>query len=57
MASLLSILPHQGDPVRYLVFYCYAGTALGAPCLSAPRRHPAMPLLKEELCQRFQAWP
>jgi hypothetical protein len=49
MACLLCILPHQGDPVRYLVFY--AGTPLGNPHRSAPRRHPAMPLVKEELFQ------
>jgi hypothetical protein len=49
MACLLAILAHQGDPVRYLVFY--AGTPLGNPRLSAPGRHPAMPLVKEELFQ------
>jgi hypothetical protein len=49
MACLLAILAHQGDPVRYLV--CYAGTPLGDPRRSAPRRHPAIPLVKEELFQ------
>jgi len=49
MACRLYILPHQGDPVRYLVLY--SGTPLGAPRRRAPGRHPAMPLVKEELFQ------
>jgi hypothetical protein len=52
MACLLYILPHQGDPVRYLVFY--SGTPLGDPQPNAPGRHPEMPLLKEELFQLLQ---
>jgi hypothetical protein len=48
----LYILPQQGDPVRYLVLY--SGTPLGDPRLSTPRRHPALPLLKEELFQLLQ---
>jgi hypothetical protein len=52
MACLLYILPHQGDPVRYLVLY--SGTPRGDPRLRAPRRHPEMPLLKEELFQLLQ---
>jgi hypothetical protein len=47
MACLLSILPHPGDPVRYLVFY--PGTPRGDPRRSAPRRPPELALLKEEL--------
>src|SRR3989442_271357 len=47
-----SILPKQGDPVRYLVLY--SGTPRGHPRRRAPRRHPAMPLLKEELFQLLQ---
>ena len=49
MACLLYILPQQGDPVRYLVLY--SGTPRGHPRLGASRRHPALPLLKEELFQ------
>jgi hypothetical protein len=49
MACLLYILPHLGDPVRYLVLY--SGTPRGNPRRSAPGRHPALPLLKEELFQ------
>jgi hypothetical protein len=49
MACLLAILPHQGDPMRYLVLY--SGTPRGDPRVSAPGRHPALPLLKEELFQ------
>jgi hypothetical protein len=49
MACLLFMLPHQGDPVRDLVFY--AGTPLGNPRRSTPGRHPALPLVKEELFQ------
>jgi hypothetical protein len=49
MACLLCILPQPGDPVRYLVLY--SGTPGFHPRLRAPCRHPAMPLLKEELFQ------
>jgi hypothetical protein len=52
MACLLCILSQPGDPVRYLVLY--AGTPRGHPRLSTPRRHPAMPLVKEELLQLLQ---
>jgi hypothetical protein len=52
MACVLAILPHQGDPVRYLVLY--SGTPRGDPCVSAPGRHPALPLVKEELFQLLQ---
>jgi hypothetical protein len=52
MACRLYILPQPGDPVRYLVLY--SGTPLGDPRLSTPRRHPALPLLKEELFQLLQ---
>jgi hypothetical protein len=52
MACLLYILPQQGDPVRYLVLY--SGTPRGSPRLRAPRRHPALPLVKEELFQVLQ---
>jgi hypothetical protein len=49
MACLLCILPHPGDPVRYVVFY--SGTPPGDPRRSAPGRHPELVLLKEELFQ------
>jgi hypothetical protein len=49
MACLLYILPQAGDPVRYLVLY--SGTPRGSPRLGAFRRHPALPLVKEELFQ------
>jgi hypothetical protein len=49
MACLLYILAQHGDPMRYLVLY--SGTPHGDPRFRAPRRHPAMPLLKEELFQ------
>jgi hypothetical protein len=49
MACMLFILAQHGDPVRYLVLY--SGTPRGHPRRRAPRRHPAMPLLKEELFQ------
>jgi hypothetical protein len=52
MACLLYILAQYGDPVWYLVLY--SGTPHGNPRFRAPRRHPAMPLLKEELCQFLQ---
>jgi hypothetical protein len=52
MACLLYILSQQDTPVRYLVLY--SGTPRGDPCLRSPRRHPAMPLLKEELFQLLQ---
>jgi hypothetical protein len=52
MACMLYILAQHGDPVRYLVLY--SGTPRGDPRLRAPRRHPEMPLLKEELFQLLQ---
>jgi hypothetical protein len=52
MTCLLYILAQYGDPVRYLVLY--SGTPRGDPRLRAPRRHPEMPLLKEELFQLLQ---
>jgi hypothetical protein len=52
MACLLYILAQHGDPVRYLVLY--SGTPRGNPRLRVPRRHPEMPLLKEELFQLLQ---
>jgi hypothetical protein len=52
MACLLYILAQHGDPVRYLVLY--SGAPRGDPRLRAPRRHPEMPLLKEELFQLLQ---
>jgi hypothetical protein len=52
MACMLYVLSQQDTPVRYLVLY--AGTPRGDPRLSAPRRHPGMPLLKEELFQLLQ---
>jgi hypothetical protein len=52
MACMLYILAQHGDPVRYLVLY--SGTPRGDPHLCAPRRHPEMPLVKEELFQLLQ---
>jgi hypothetical protein len=52
MACLLYILPYQGDPVWYLVLY--SGTPHGDPRVSAPGRHPALPLVKEKLFQLLQ---
>ena len=49
MTCLLYILAQQGDPVRYLVLY--SGTPRGSRRLSTLGRHPALPLVKEELFQ------
>ena len=53
VACTLYILPQPGDPVRYLVLY--SGTPRGDPRLRTRRRHPEMPLLREELFQLLQA--
>ena len=52
MTFLLPAADRDGDPVRYLVLY--SGTPHGDPRFRAPRRHPAVPLLKEELFQLLQ---